>query len=269
MYLTIDVGGTKTLVAVFDQQGQIVKELKLPTNPDYKHFIQDINDSLVQLDQTKFAATAIAIPGQINRASGEGIAFGNLPWHHSQVKTDIIRLVGEPVFVENDAKLAALSEASLVAGQYNRVLYIAVGTGIGVGLVDHGRIDTSTGDGGGDGLLITHEGKQQAWEDFASGSAIVKRYGKQAADITDPQAWQEIASNLAIGIMDFVAVLAPDVVIIGGGVGAHFDKFAAPLSEQMQSLKTDLVNMPPIIGAKRPEEAVVYGCYQLIRQQTS
>ena len=56
-------------------------------------------------------------------------------------------------------------------------------------------------------------------------------------------------------------------MIIGGGVGSHFEKFSAPLNDEMKKLELPMVNIPPIIKAKRAEEAVVYGCYDYINQK--
>jgi glucokinase len=63
-----------------------------------------------------------------------------------------------------------------------------------------------------------------------------------------------------------VAALTPDVIVLGGGVGAHYEKFKKPLQEELEEFKNPLVVVPPIVKAKHPEEAVIYGCYELARQ---
>ena len=78
-----------------------------------------------------------------------------------------------PLYLENDAKLAGLAEAYELRDKYTRVLYVTVSTGIGLGLVVDGKIDYSVHDAGGRGMLMEHDGKLMAWEEFASGKAIV------------------------------------------------------------------------------------------------
>jgi predicted NBD/HSP70 family sugar kinase len=116
-------------------------------------------------------------------------------------------------------------------------------------------------------MVLQHNGQLKKWEDIASGKAIVKRFGKKAAEIDDPAVWATYAADLAIGLRVLISVVQPEVVIIGGGVGAHFDKFGKLLIEELNKTESDMVKIPPIIGAQRAEEAVIYGCYEFIKQQ--
>jgi predicted NBD/HSP70 family sugar kinase len=118
-------------------------------------------------------------------------------------------------------------------------------------------------------ILLEHDGKLQRWEDFASGSAIVKHFGKRASDIDadDTQTWYIIARNIAIGLIDLIATLTPEVIVLGGGVGSHFDKYAERLQEQLKIYENPMLSIPPVVQAKRAEEAVVYGCYHLARKK--
>jgi predicted NBD/HSP70 family sugar kinase len=63
-----------------------------------------------------------------------------------------------------------------------------------------------------------------------------------------------------------LATIQPDVVVVGGGVGAHFEKFQPFLEEALKKINNPLVPVPPLLKAQRPEEAVIYGCYEYIVQ---
>jgi predicted NBD/HSP70 family sugar kinase len=171
------------------------------------------------------------------------------------------------VWIENDAKLGGLSEALLVHKKYKKVLYLTVSTGIGGGIIIDGKIDQDLVDSEVGHMVLPFEGQLTKWESFASGKALVDRFGKKAMDLEDRKAWQEYSKDLALGIFQILAVIQPDVVIIGGGVGAHFDKFGEDLKKALKNLENDMVEIPPVIAAKRPEEAVIYGCYEYIKQQ--
>ena len=95
----------------------------------------------------------------------------------------------------------------------------------------------------------------------------MRKYGKLASEIDDQKTWKEIVRLLRPGIVELIAVLNPEVIIIGGGVGRHFEKFGDLLVEDLKRYETPLLALPPIIGAKRPEEAVIYGCYDYARQK--
>ncbi|MGI0134968.1 MAG: ROK family protein, partial [Candidatus Micrarchaeaceae archaeon] len=108
-------------------------------------------------------------------------------------------------------------------------------------------------------------GKRVFWESFASGHAIVQRFGKKAADITDPATWQRIAHDLAMGFVELIAIAQPQIIVIGGGVGTYYDRFEPFLLQELQQIKNPLIDLPIIRKAARPEDAVLYGCYDLAR----
>jgi predicted NBD/HSP70 family sugar kinase len=266
MYIAIDIGGTKTLVAVIDGKGKIIEEQKFPTPKSYDDFIKELSSTVAKLSTNEFRAFCVAAPGKLDRKHGIGIAFGNLPWEKVHIQEDLEHIVNAPGIIENDAKLAALAEAHALKKKYNKVLYVTISTGIGGGLIIDGIIDHDFEDIEIGQLLLEHNGRLKRWEDFASGRAIVEHFGKRASEITEKQDWYIISRNIAIGLIDIIATLTPDVIIIGGGVGTHLEKFKPQLDERLKAYDNPMINIPPIVQAQHPEEAVIYGCYQLIKQ---
>lgn len=264
MYIGVDVGGTKVLVATLDEHGVIQESSKFATPSHYPDFLAKLSETVAGFATKDFRAGGIAIPAtHIDREHGRALSFGNLPWGEVDIHNDIERILHCPVVVENDAKLGALSEAMLLKDKFQRVLYVTVSTGIGFGLVVGQQIDPNFGDGGGRTFLVEHRGKWQAWEDVASGHAIVKRYGKFAHDITDDTTWKAISRDLAVGLMELIALTEPEVVVFGGSVGVYFERFGDFLAQELKKFETPLVPAPVLQKAQRPEEAVVYGCYDL------
>ena len=225
MYLVVDIWGTKLLVAAFDDSGKIQKSAKFPTPKDYQEFLSTLKQLISGLLVNNFTSGAVAIPGLLDRSSGIVKGLGNLPWQNKPIKTDVEQIAGCPIIIENDAKAAGYSEAKLLGDKYKKVVYVTIGTGLGVAVIINGQIDPSYKDMEGGHIMVEHDGKLQRWESFASGRAIVERFGAKAADITDPATWQIIAHDLGKGIYNLIAIAQPDVVVIGGGVGSHFEKF--------------------------------------------
>jgi len=267
MYLCIDVGGTKTLVATLDDNGAIQEKYRFETPASYDDFLNELASNVAKLSTKEFHAAGIGIPAtRIDRAEGVGLQFGNLPlWKNVPILTDVEKLAHCPVVVENDAKLAGLSEAMLLKGTYKKVLYVTISTGIGTALIKDCIIDTSLGDGGGKTILLEHRGKLTPWENFASGKALFERFGKQAQDITDESTWKEIVHNLAVGFIDLIAFTQPDIIVVGGSVGRYFERYESLLGQELAKYETPLNPIPPIVEAQRPEEAVLYGCYDLAK----
>ena len=267
MYLGVDVGGTKVLVGVLDDSGKITEHVKFATPVSYDEFLEKLRETVASFTTKEFRAAGVGIASNhFDRKDAVALSFGNLPWRNVPIQYDVQKIINCPVVVENDAKLAGLSEAILVKGTYEKVLYVTVSTGIGYSLIVNQQIDSNIGDGGGKSILLEHNGKFMPWEEFASGHAIVKRYNKMAKDIDDEKTWNHIVRDLAKGFTELIAVTQPDVIVIGGSVGVYFDRFGSLLSAELKKYEVPLVSIPPLIGAKRPEEAVIYGCYELARQ---
>jgi predicted NBD/HSP70 family sugar kinase len=266
MYLAVDIGATKVLLAVFTKAGELVEQYKFPTGNTYESLIADLSASLQNLRNSKFDHAVIAVPGRLDRENGIGIAFGNRPWQNVPIGPDIAKIVGCNVTIENDAKLAALSEALLIKNDFKKVLYVTISTGISAGLIVDGVIDPELADSESGQMWFEHNGKPTQWEDFASGRAIVKKYGKRASEITDTKIWETIAHNIAQGLIELIVIIQPEVIILGGGVGTHFDKYKTPLMARLKTMELPITPIPPIKKAVHPEEAVVYGCYDLAKQ---
>jgi glucokinase len=267
MYLGIDIGGTKTLIALFSDSGELQQKVRFETPPLYPDFVTSLQSELQQLDLRKVSYVVVGAPGRIDRERGIGLKFGNLDWENVPFQADIEPLVKAPIFVENDANLAALYEANVVLESYKNTLYLTISTGIGGGNVRNGVLDSYTLDSEPGHIMLEHNGTLQKWEAFSSGRAIFQKYGTAASDISDPATWHEIVTNLASGLAIIITLLTPDVVILGGGVGGHFEKFGELLKAELPKHVSNLVALPEIIPASRPDDCVIYGCYTLARQQ--
>lgn len=267
MYLAIDIGGTKTLVASLNDDGVIIERIRFETPKKYKDFVVALADNVAKLSTNNFVACGVGMPGRLNPERKIGIAMGNLPWKNIPIYEDIARIAPCPIVVENDAKLAGLSEAMLLKGQYSQVLFVTISTGIGVGLIVNQAIDPGLADSEGGQVLVEHKGKIEYWEEVASGEAIVRLYGKRARDITDKTTWKHIAHDLGTGLSDLISVIQPEVVVLGGSVGVYFDRFKKPLLETLHHYELPITRVPPIIAASRPDDAVLYGCYDLAKSR--
>lgn len=270
MYVCIDVGGTKTLVACLDDNGIIIEEKKIATSQDYQDFLENIKNVLAGFQNKDFTAGAIGVPAaEINRQEAIAVVFGNLPWENVSIASDIQSLTNCPMFIENDTKLAGLSEAMLLKDRFSKVLYITISTGIGISIVQNLKIVTALGDAGGRILLIQDGDKFIPWEHLASGKSIVERYGKMAKDIDDEDTWKQISQHLAQGLIQLISIFQPEVVVFGGSVGNYFNEFNDFLTTDIANYKIPLIKMPLLKEAERPDQAVIYGCYDYAKQRLS
>jgi glucokinase len=268
MYLGIDIGGTKTLVASLSDEGVILESRRFSSSHDYDQFLKDLGDNLSQLQLDEGYRAAAGIAGLLDRGAGTVHALGNLPWHDKPIRDDISRLLGgTEVIIENDARLAGLSEAQLVKDTYSDVLFMTVSTGIGGAFIQAGSIARALQDTEMGKMPLLHDGDYVHWEEFAGGRSVIKRFGKRADEITDPAEWREIGENLAHGIGAVCSILQPEVIILGGSVGKHAGSYSPFIMEFLARHLHPVVRQPKaILAAQRPDDAVIYGCYDLAKQ---
>lgn len=265
MYAAVDIGGTKTLVATFDDRGKLTEQIKFPTPQVYDEFLLELANTVAKLSTKEFMAVGVAAPGKINHNYGVMVRATNLLWQNSELQQDCEALFKAPARLENDAKAAALSEAKIVGDKYETVVYMTISTGIGIGVCVDGKLDSALIDAEPGLMMIEHNDKMVRWETIASGKAIIAKYGKRASELEDPAAWKHISHLIAKGLVSVIAIVQPDIILVGGGVGGHFEKFEHYLLSELKKYENPLVPTPPIRKAKHPEEAVVYGCYELAR----
>lgn len=268
MYLGVDIGGTKTLVALLSNKGEILQSVKFPSNPDYQTFLEDLTREIKNIDLGNAVACCTAVPGLLDRERGIEFALGNLPWKNKLIRDDISeRIGGIPVVIENDAKLAGLSEASLLKETYRNVLFLTVSTGIGAAHVQDGELVKPLLNAEAGKMPLVYEGTVRQWEDFAGGRGIVDKFGKKAAEITDPETWKLIGNNIGYGLAILCSVLQPQAVVFGGGVGSHAENFIPVAQAYIDEHMHAVVRRPEaLLKAQRPEEAVIYGCFELAHQ---
>ncbi|HSH31741.1 MAG TPA: ROK family protein [Candidatus Saccharimonadales bacterium] len=274
MYIGVDIGGTKILVAAADASGQLIESQKITSPQDAKAGLAEIVRLIHQLTAGEtISRIAVAAPGRIDRKLGLIISAHNLPhWSNTPIGPVLEQEFKVPVMLENDANAAALAEATIGAAQdVASVLYVTISTGIGTGVVLGGAIYHGAADTEGGHITIDPAGPPCScggrghFEAITSGRAIEARFGRIAAEINDPASWDLIARDIALGLMNLIMALSPATVVLGGGVSVHYAKFQEPLMRYLAELAT-LYPLPKIVQAKYTEMAAVHGALILARE---
>lgn len=269
MIVTIDTGATKTLISSFDRKGKRGESYKFPTPQDAKDYTRQLREIIREhYGHLEVDAIALALPGTM--VNGVAVWCKNLKWENYEAKTLLKDMLpGVPLLIENDANLAGLSEARALNPVPATALYITVSTGIGSGIITNGSIDPSFSTSEAGLALVEYDGKVRQWETFASGRAIVEVYKKRGEDITSKRVWRQIADRISRGFLAVIPILQPDIIILGGSVGTHYDKFQAELKGLLREQLPPHIPLPKIVQAEHPEEAVIYGCYYYAKDYLS
>lgn len=268
MLIAVDTGGTKTLVASFDEHGKLGEMLRFLTPVTPSHYIDMLSDFLIKLYQDKDVdAIVIGIPATI--LGDVFLGAGNLPWRNFNVVEAVRNALEDkeasfakvPIVIENDANLAGLAEVRSMKTIPARALYITVSTGIGTGFITDGRIDPGLAQSEGGLIELEWKGRLQRWEHFASGKAIKRTFGKYARDIKSKRIWNQVADRISRGLVAIITIARPEVIIVGGSIGTYFDEYEVKLEQYLHERLPSYFPKPVIIQAKHPEQAVIYGCY--------
>ena len=259
--MTVDTGGTKTLIASFDHDGTMGQMIRFPTPSSQKKYVTLLRETLQKhYGDKQVEAVVVALPGIVK----EGVAVwcNNLGWKNFNAGEELAGVLGKtPVLIENDANLAGLAETRSLDPTPTSSLYVTISTGIGTGVITNGHIDPGLRYSEGGRALVEFDGVVREWEDFASGKAIYETYGKFARDIKSKRHWNEIADRISRGFLAVIPIIQPDVIIIGGSIGTYFKEYDDQLKALLREKLPPHIPCPTLKKAKHPEEAVIYGCY--------
>ncbi len=153
--ICLDIGGTKTLGAIFDGSGKIIHRLKRKTKAggDSAGNVENVIISVVEdmlaeagIKKSQIQAIAAGAPGVINQETGIVLFSPNLPWRDYDIRTPIESKFGAPFFIGNDVNVGVLGEYKYGAAKGCRnVVGFFVGTGMGGGLILNGKLFTGSG----------------------------------------------------------------------------------------------------------------------------
>ena len=227
----IEAGGTKFVCAVGDESGNIFDKVTFPTEEPEKTL--DAAKQFFNKHDIQALGVGSFGPVDLNKKSktfGRILNTPKLKWKQFHLLEQLKQDYNIPVTLDTDVNAAALGEYKYGAAKNAAsVLYITVGTGIGAGFVKDGQ--TYIGKSHPEmGHIFIQQRKDDNFEGncpyhgtclegLASGPAIEKRFGKKGDLLgADHIAWEITADYLAQAIINYLLILSPEKVIIGGGV---------------------------------------------------
>ena len=253
MILAIDIGGTKTLIALFSKRGRVIRRRKFKTAQGSKTFIRELEYNLSDFKSRKITGVVVAIPGVVQKNCS--VSFGNRKWDGIDLLGPLRKLFDCPIWFENDANLAVLYESFRLPG---RTVFLTFSTGIGGGIAEHNRILPESNRFEPGHKKYWYDGRVREWEDIAAASAIENYYHvDRATDLRGKEVMEDVAKRVSLGLPDIVKKYRPDNLILGGPMGKIFKLYADYLPDLGVKYRRP----------KRPNESVIYGCFRYARQK--
>ena len=286
--IAIDLGGTKLATAVVDEKGIIHAVRKVPVEKTNSSatIAQMISEANSVLDESgvswdKVHRAGVIVPG-IFRKKG-GVAWAPNLWGNSEIPllAQLRNQLPVPVCIDSDRAGYVLGEHWLGAAQgLDDVVFVAVGTGIGAGILSGGKLVRGAGDvAGAVGWMALNPQFEPiysqigCWEAEAAGPSVARQAGQSSAESVFAAArkgdsgatkiLEQVAGYLAMGIANLISVLNPQMVVLGGGLMQAGDLLLPPIrravprwaqpyaSAQARIELTTLADQAGLFGAAR------------------
>ncbi len=255
--LVVDLGGTKIAAARVDSAGKITHHVVVSTPAGGgKAVVAAVIDTLQQLPQQGICALGVDVPGL---AYADGSVWApNLPgWKRMPLSTMLNAHFGLPTLVESDRNAFVTGEAwQGAARNCHDVVFLAIGTGIGAGIISGGRLLRGSGELAGClGWMATGSHFLPRYKDIGcleshlAGPGIAREASRirktatttreliQLARRGDPEAKKVIAQTgeyLGLALANLVSILNPEMIVVGGGVAAAGNLLLAPARNTMR-----------------------------------
>lgn len=273
----IDIGGTKINFAIVNEDGSLENKFRIPT-PAFagrEEFMDTLEVNIEELlEKYEVCGIGVGVPGLQDVENGIAIFAGNCPALKDTPVVEMLqRKFNMPVYIDNDVRVATLGEFWFGAGKNAETLIcITLGTGIGSGIIIKGKLWRGTNYVAGE---IGHTRLRENWlsstlgmdgtlEAISSGPAIATAYEKlikgekmdgmvdtslKASEVADKaksgdemalRVFQEAGYYLGIGVANYVNIINPELVIIGGGLADVGDLLLKPAYITYQKYATEV-----------------------------
>lgn len=309
----VDLGGTKVRAVLADGSGNLLARKEMATEASkgqekvIDNIVKVINGVMKGTDSGQIVGLGIGAPGPLNPRTGVVYSPPNLPgWENVPLRDILEKRLGIPVYVGNDANLAALGEYTFGAGKdYRYLVYLTISTGIGGGIIEDGRIlDGAKGAAGEVGHMTIEAfgprcncGNYGCWEVLASGTGIRRRaiemlqggreslltelsegdlekvtaeLVEKAARKGDPAAQELLHQTglyLGVGITNILHLFNPEIVVLGGGVSQIGELIMKPMREEVERRAMPAFRQNvPIVYTDLKGDVGLYGAVAIVLQ---
>jgi glucokinase len=287
--VALDIGGTTIKAALVDRDGTVMARLRRPTPPHDNGPDEVLAEILATIDELTGSAprsdgvraVGLVVTGIVDERRGMAVHSQNVGWRNVPVKSLVEQATRLPVGFGHDVRAGTLAEWRLGAGRgLEDLVFVPIGTGVSAGIVVQGRLVTGGGYAGeighvdvGHGVPCTCGGRGCV-EAVASAAAIARRYtaasGRPVAgarevaermaagDPTARQIWNDATEALALALAWTSVVLAPQAILLGGGLARSGSLLFEPLGQAL-GRHLGVVRRPQLVPATLQDDAGFLG----------
>ncbi len=259
VFVGLDIGGTKFMVASADQEGNILRRVRTATSTSLETDLENINSMIQEVAaEDEVLGIGAAIGGPLSWEQGIVSPLHQPAWRNVPLKAIMKEKWNCPFQVDVDTNVAALGEYRWGNLEADRFLYLTLSTGMGGGFLIDGKIYRGQN---GAHPEVGHQsirfrcsnpsavqcecGVPDCLEALISGNGIRRIYGKPAEKLNSEE-WEEVAFNLGQGLRNMAAIYTPGIIRIGGGVAVGGGESFISTAKQVMEEHLKLVPAPRV-----------------------
>ena len=272
--LGMDIGGTK-IASALGVNGNLYyrKTMATPSDSSQEEILTSIVDQISKYKKYGFREIGIGSPGLVDTAQGIIYHLANIPsFKEVNLKSYLENIFDVPVHINNDANCFVLGEY-LQAQQYQHIVGITLGTGIGTGIIANGKLYGGHQCGAGEWGGVSYLNK--TYEDYCSGKFFRTRSGMSPKELyqnaldKDPLAlaiFQEYGTHLGKLVNQIMFAYAPEAIVIGGSISKAYPFYKDSLKQLIRTFpyKANRDNLH--IYVSNTEDAAIHGAISLADQ---
>lgn len=257
-----------------------------------------INDAGISIDEVD--SIGVGTPGSVNKSNGYIEFANNLDFNQVPAKEMLEERLGKTVYLDNDANCAALGEAVAGCGKgVGNFVAVTLGTGVGSGIIIDGKIVNGVNYAAGEmgHMVICFDGEQcncgrrGCWEQYASATALIAQTKDAMKQDHDSIMWNLVKDNIdnvngrtafdgmrqgdktakavvdkyigyiAVGVINIINALQPEIICVGGGISHEGDNLLEPLKKLIKRERYSIYasKQTEIVAAELGNDAGIFG----------
>ncbi|GAK03381.1 glucokinase [Geomicrobium sp. JCM 19037] len=301
-----DVGGTSVKMGIFTDKGAMIDKWSIPTDTSNEgvNISEDVTKSIREqlqksnISKDQVIGVGVGVPGFVNEDAGRVDFAVNIGWRNYPLQNSLSEALHLPVYINNDANMAAAGEYWQGAGRNSRSAFcVTLGTGVGGGILLNGDVVNGPSGTGGEvghvtvvpGGRLCSCGRRGCLEEYvgmkgfslnlkerlaSSGQATQLHAESEVSELfVAANAGDELAQAvideslyyLGLVLSNVVTLLNPEKIIIGGGISAAGDQLLEPLKKHYERFSLEQADRSLSFGiAELGNDAGIYGCAWLV-----
>ncbi len=265
----VDIGGTSIEAGLIEGDRRIAKETR-PTDASRSknEILETLYDCIDSVITPEVTVIGIGVPGLLDFEKGQLLNITNIPaWKNLPLREIVKEKYCVDVYLNNDANCFALGEKYYGKGKgVDNMLAIALGTGVGGGIILNKKLVTGLFGGAGEIGALSYKDKN--FELYCGSNFFKEKYNSTGEELfrlakeddkNAIDAFESIGNHLGEMIHQILFMMAPDMIVLGGSISKSFPLFKPTLQKKLDQFPFEAIREKVRIEQSELEDIAIFG----------